>query len=284
MSKKMSFPISPSEYDKFKQKLEQYCGITLGENKEYLITSRLRRLFENEKLASLSELTNAMDSNSKLKGLVVDAMTTNETLWFRDDHPFKIFREKLLPELAKTRRPLRIWSAACSTGQEPYSLSIAIEEFKRANPGALLGDVEIIATDISPTALAIAKEGVYPQLSLKRGLGDVHLRQYFKQQAEDEWKINDEIKRRIDFRSLNLQTNYSLLGKFDIVFCRNVLIYFSADFKMDILKRIHGTLKDDGHLFVGASEAVSNLSNFYKMQQFNPGISYQAKPVAVRSR
>jgi chemotaxis protein methyltransferase CheR len=284
MSKKMSFPISPSEYDKFKQKLEQYCGITLGENKEYLITSRLRRLFENEKLESLSELTNAMDSNSKLKGLVVDAMTTNETLWFRDDHPFKIFREKLLPELVKTRRPLRIWSAACSTGQEPYSLSIAIEEFKRANPGALLGDVEIIATDISPTALAIAKEGVYPQLSLKRGLGDVHLRQYFKQQAEDEWKINDEIKRRIDFRSLNLQTNYSLLGKFDIVFCRNVLIYFSADFKMDILKRIHGTLKDDGHLFVGASEAVSNLSNFYKMQQFNPGISYQAKPVAVRSR
>jgi chemotaxis protein methyltransferase CheR len=284
MSKKMSFPISATEYDQFKQKLEQYCGIMLGENKEYLITSRLRRLLENEKLASLSELTSAMDRNSKLKGLVVDAMTTNETLWFRDDHPFKIFREKLLPELAKTRRPLRIWSAACSTGQEPYSLSIAIEEFKRANPGALLGDVEIIATDISPTALAIAKEGVYPQLSLKRGLGDVHLRQYFKQQAEDEWKINDEIKRRIEFRSLNLQTNYSLLGKFDIVFCRNVLIYFSADFKMDILKRIHGILKDDGHLFVGASEAVSNLSNFYKMQQFNPGISYQAKPIAARSR
>lgn len=280
----MSFSISAPEYDQFKQKLEQYSGITLGDNKEYLITSRLRRLLESENLADFSELIKAMDRNLKLKELVVDAMTTNETLWFRDDHPFKIFREKLLPELAKTRRPLRIWSAACSTGQEPYSLSIAIEEFKRTNPGALVGDVKIIATDISPTALAIAKEGVYPQLALKRGMGDVHLRQYFKQQAEDEWKINDEIKRRIEFRSLNLQSSYSMLGKFDIVFCRNVLIYFSADFKLDILKRIHGTLNADGQLFVGASEAVNNLADYYKMQQFSPGISYQAKPVAAGSR
>jgi chemotaxis protein methyltransferase CheR len=280
----MSFSISATEYVQFKQKLEQYSGIMLGDNKEYLITSRLRRLLESEKLTNLTELVKAMDRNLKLKESVIDAMTTNETLWFRDDHPFKIFREKLLPELAKTRRPLRIWSAACSTGQEPYSLSIAIEEYKRMNPGALVGDVKIIATDISPTALAIAKEGVYPQLALKRGMGDVHLKQYFKQQADDEWKINDEIKRRIEFRSLNLQTSYSLLGKFDIVFCRNVLIYFSADFKLDILKRIHGTLNPDGQLFVGASEAVNNLSDFYKMQQFNPGISYQAKPVAAGKR
>jgi chemotaxis protein methyltransferase CheR len=280
----MSFSISATEYVQFKQKLEQYSGIMLGDNKEYLITSRLRRLLESEKLTNLTELVKAMDRNLKLKESVIDAMTTNETLWFRDDHPFKIFREKLLPELAKTRRPLRIWSAACSTGQEPYSLSIAVEEFKRNNPGALVGDVKIIATDISPTALAIAKEGVYPQLALKRGMGDVHLKQYFNQQADDEWKINDEIKRRIEFRSLNLQASYSLLGKFDIVFCRNVLIYFSADFKLDILKRIHGTLNPDGQLFVGASEAVNNLSDFYKMQQFNPGISYQAKPVAAGKR
>ncbi|MGK0247983.1 MAG: chemotaxis protein methyltransferase CheR [Oleispira sp.] len=279
----MSFSISATEYDQFKQKLEQYCGIMLGDNKEYLITSRLRRLLEKEKLVNLSELIIAMEGNLKLKGMVVDAMTTNETLWFRDDHPFKIFSEKLLPELAKTGRPLRIWSAACSTGQEPYSLSIAIEEFKRINPG-LLGDVNIIATDISPTALAIAKKGIYPQLALKRGMGDVHLKQYFQQQAPDEWKINDEIKRRIEFRPLNLQTNFSLLGKFDIVYCRNVLIYFSADFKIDILKRIHGTLQNDGHLFVGASEGVSNLFDFYKMHQFNPGISYQAKPIAAGSR
>jgi chemotaxis protein methyltransferase CheR len=279
----MSFSIRAAEYNQFRQKLEQYCGIMLGDNKEYLITSRLGRLLENEKLANLSELMSAMDRNLTLKGMVVDAMTTNETLWFRDDHPFKIFSEKLLPELAKVRRPLRIWSAACSTGQEPYSLSIAIEEFKRTNPG-MLGDVKIIATDISPTALAIAKEGIYSQLALRRGMGDVYLKKYFQQQAENKWKINSEIKNRIEFRSLNLQTNFSLLGKFDIVFCRNVLIYFSADFKMDILKRIHGTLQNDGHLFIGASEGVSNLTDFYKMQQFNPGISYQAKPIAAGRR
>jgi chemotaxis protein methyltransferase CheR len=280
----MSFSISATEYDQFKQKLEQYCGIMLGDNKEYLITSRLRRLLESENLSNLTELIKVMDRNLKLKEMVVDAMTTNETLWFRDDHPFRIFREKLLPELAKTRRPLRIWSAACSTGQEPYSLSIAIEEYKRLNPGALVGDVKIIATDISPTALAIAKEGIYPQLALKRGMGDVHLKQYFKQQSDDEWKINDEIKRRIEFRSLNLQASYSMLGKFDLVFCRNVLIYFSPEFKLDILTRIHGTLNPEGHLFVGASEAVNNLSDFYKMQQFSPGISYQVKPVAAGKR
>jgi chemotaxis protein methyltransferase CheR len=279
----MSFSISAIEYGQFKQKLEQYCGIMLGDNKEYLVTSRLRRLLENEKLANLSELMAAMDRNQTLKGMVIDAMTTNETLWFRDDHPFKIFSEKLLPELAKMRRPLRIWSAACSTGQEPYSLSIAIEEFKRINPG-LLGDVKIVATDISPTALATAKEGIYSQLALKRGMGDVHLKQYFKQQDAGDWKINDDIKRRIEFQLLNLQSNFSLLGKFDIVFCRNVLIYFSADFKMDILKRIHGTLRNDGYLFVGASEGVSQLSDFYKMQHFNPGICYQALPIAAGRR
>lgn len=280
----MSFSISPAEYTQFKTKLEQYSGIMLGENKEYLITSRLRRLLEGEKLTTLSELVTAMDRNLKLKESVIDAMTTNETLWFRDDHPFKIFREKLLPELAKTRKPIRIWSAACSTGQEPYSLSIAVEEFKKANPGVLVGDVKIIATDISPSALAIAKEGAYPQLALKRGMGDAHLRQYFTQKGDDEWKINDDIKRRIEFRSLNLQSSYSMLGKFDLVFCRNVLIYFSPEFKLDILKRIHGALNPDGHLFVGASEAVNNLSEYYKMQQFNPGISYQAKPVAAGRR
>ena len=280
----MSLLISPTEYDQFQQKLEQYSGIKLGNNKEYLITSRLRGLFEREGFTTLAELNTAMERNLTLKGLVIDAMTTNETLWFRDDHPFRIFSEKLLPELAKTRRPIRIWSAACSTGQEPYSLSIAVEEFKRKNPRALSGDVKIIATDISPTALDIAKEGIYPQLALKRGMGDVHLKKYFTQQGDDEWKINSEIQRRIEFRSLNLQTSFSALGKFDIVFCRNVLIYFSADSKLDILKRMHTTLNDNGHLFVGASESVNQLSNKYRMQQFNPGISYQALPPEKNSR
>lgn len=276
--------ISTQEYKQFKDKLEQCSGILLGDNKEYLISSRLRRLLESENLASIGDLVGAMDRNHRLKESVVDAMTTNETLWFRDDHPFRIFKEKLLPELAKTRRPLRIWCAACSTGQEPYSLSIAVEEFKKANPGALAGDVKIMATDISPSVIQTAKDGIYPQMALKRGMSDQNLRQYFNQKNDDQWQIKPEIKNRVEFRLLNLQSSFSLLGKFDLVFCRNVLIYFSADFKLDILQRIHGTLNKDGHLFVGASEAVNNLGDYYQMRQFSPGIAYQAKDLAAGKR
>lgn len=280
----MTLSVSGTEYQQFKQKLEEYSGITLGENKEYLITSRLRRLLETEKLTTIAELVSAMDRNLKLKESVVDAMTTNETLWFRDDHPFKIFKEKLLPELAKNRRPIKIWCAACSTGQEPYSLSIAVEEFKKSNPGVLVGDVKITATDISPSVLQIAKEGSYPQMALKRGMSDQNLKQYFVQKGDDQWQIKPEIRQRVDFRSLNLQSSFSMLGKFDLVFCRNVLIYFSAEFKQDILTRIHAQLNSEGHLFVGASEAVNNLGDYYQMRQFSPGIAYQAKTVAANKR
>jgi len=279
-----SLSISSQEYQQFKEKLEQYSGILLGDNKEYLISSRLRRLLETENLASIADLVGAMERNQRLKESVVDAMTTNETLWFRDDHPFRIFKEKLLPELAKTRRPIRIWCAACSTGQEPYSLSIAVEEFKRANPGALATDVKIVATDISPSVIQTAREGVYPQMALKRGMSDQNLKQYFQQKSDDQWQIKPEIKSRVEFRLLNLQSSFSLLGKFDLVFCRNVLIYFSAEFKQDILQRIHGTLNKDGHLFVGASEAVNNLGDYYQMRQFSPGIAYQAKDLAAGKR
>ena len=279
-----SLSISSQEYQQFKEKLEQYSGILLGDNKEYLISSRLRRLLETENLASIADLVGAMERNHRLKESVVDAMTTNETLWFRDDHPFRIFKEKLLPELAKTRRPIRIWCAACSTGQEPYSLSIAVEEFKRANPGALATDVKIVATDISPSVIQTAREGVYPQMALKRGMSDQNLKQYFQQKSDDQWQIKPEIKSRVEFRLLNLQSSFSLLGKFDLVFCRNVLIYFSAEFKQDILQRIHGTLNKDGHLFVGASEAVNNLGDYYQMRQFSPGIAYQAKDLAASKR
>jgi len=279
-----SLSISSQEYQQFKEKLEQYSGILLGDNKEYLISSRLRRLLETENLASIADLVGAMERNQRLKESVVDAMTTNETLWFRDDHPFRIFKEKLLPELAKTRRPIRIWCAACSTGQEPYSLSIAVEEFKRANPGALATDVKIVATDISPSVIQTAREGVYPQMALKRGMSDQNLKQYFQQKSDDQWQIKPEIKSRVEFRLLNLQSSFSLLGKFDLVFCRNVLIYFSSEFKQDILQRIHGTLNKDGHLFVGASEAVNNLGDYYQMRQFSPGIAYQAKDLAAGKR
>ncbi len=265
------------EYNRFRQSLETNSGIMLGEGKEYLVTSRLRRLMERESLMSVTDLLKAMERNRSLLENVVDAMTTNETLWFRDEHPYRIFRERLLPEAAANRRPLKIWSSACSTGQEPYSLSIEIEEYKRRNPGRLMAGERILATDISPSSLAAAREGVYQQLAIRRGMNDQHLKSYFEQADADRWRIRQEIRNRVDFRPQNLKQSFSLLGKFDIIFCRNVLIYFSADLKVDILKRMHASLNPGGYLMLGASEAMNNLGDYYEMVQCHPGIVYRAK-------
>lgn len=273
----MTKEMSVDEYDRFRQLLEKNSGIMLGQGKEYLVVSRLRRLMEKESITSISDLIRAMERSRSLQEAVIDAMTTNETLWFRDEHPYRILREKLLPELAAQRRPIKIWSAACSTGQEPYSMSIEIEEFKRKNPGVMMSGERIVATDISPTALAVAKEGVYPQLAIRRGMNEQHLKNYFDDLPDGTWRIRQNVRSRVEFRSQNLQQSFALLGKFDVIFCRNVLIYFSADLKVDILRRMHASLNPGGYLMLGASEAMNNLSDYYEMVQCHPGIVYRAK-------
>lgn len=269
--------LTADEYLRFRQVLEKNSGIMLGQGKEYLVNSRLRRMMEREDIGSFTELMNGMERQRMLMDKVIDAMTTNETLWFRDDHPYRIFREILLPELAAKRRPLKIWSAACSTGQEPYSLSIEIEEYRKRFPGQLMAGERILATDISPTALDAAKEGVYQQLAIRRGMTDNYLKTYFDEVEEGRWRIRQNVRNRIDFRIHNLQQSFSLLGKFDIIFIRNVLIYFSAEFKVDILKRMHANLNPGGYLMLGASEAMNNLGDYYEMVQCNPGLVYRAK-------
>lgn len=271
--------LTPDEYNRFRQFLERNSGIMLGIGKEYLVNSRLRRMMERESINSFTELLNNMERNRSLQEKVIDAMTTNETLWFRDDHPYRIFRDKLLPELAANRRPLKIWSAACSTGQEPYSLSIEIEEFKKRYPGKLMAGERILATDISATALDAAKEGVYQQLAIRRGMTDGYLKMYFDEAGEGRWRIRQNIRSRVEFRSQNLQQSFTLLGKFDIIYIRNVLIYFSADLKQDILQRMHASLNPGGYLMLGASEAMNNLGDYYEMVQCHPGIVYRAKPL-----
>lgn len=271
--------LTADEYERFRQMLEKSSGIMLGQGKEYLVRSRLRRLQEKESLMSVSELMVAMERNRNLKDQVIDAMTTNETLWFRDDHPYRIFREKLLPEMAALKRPFKIWSAACSTGQEPYSLSMEIEEYKKRYPGQLMAGERILATDISPSSLETAKEGLYQQLAIRRGMNDAHLKSYFDEDELGRWRIKQNIKSRVEFRSQNLQQSFTLLGKFDIIYCRNVLIYFSADLKQDILTRMHASLNPGGYLMLGASEAMNNLGDYYEMVQCRPGIVYRAKPL-----
>ncbi|WP_428242212.1 CheR family methyltransferase [Gynuella sp.] len=267
-------------YAEFARFLETVSGISLGDNKQYLVTSRLRNILKEHHLSSLEELLVQIknDIRGQLRTKVIDAMTTNETLWFRDMHPFDILKRVILPEhFAHVKgRPLRIWSAACSSGQEPYSIAFTLEEWGKLNPGKISASDKIIATDLSSSVLAEAKQAEYPMLSLGRGLDTPKINQYFTKVSEGRWKVKPEYTRKVEFKALNLKDSYAGLGKFDIVFCRNVLIYFTGDLKKDILTRIHGTLRPGGFLVVGASESVGSLQDKYEMVHCRPGIIYRA--------
>ncbi|EDM49303.1 CheR family methyltransferase [Marinobacter algicola] len=275
----MKAEITPQEYEAFKSFLQDACGILLGDNKQYLVKSRLRRIMEENKLSTLGDLLDRVKrtGRSSLKEVVIDAMTTNETLWFRDNHPFRILQEKLLPEFGdrKSTQSLRIWSAACSTGQEPYSVAMILEEFRRQRPGRLR-DVKITATDISKSVLEVARRGEYEMIAIGRGLSPERQKQFFTPAMNGSWQIRPQIKSMVEFRELNLLERY-MLGKFDIVMCRNVLIYFSAELKKDILTRIHATLNPGGYLILGASESLNGLPHLYEMVQCHPGIIYRKK-------
>ena len=251
----------------------------LGDNKEYLVSSRLNSIMQENRFSGLDELVTQMKTTPRLKEQVVDAMTTNETLWFRDIHPYAILRDRLLPEVSAELgpKPVRIWSAACSSGQEPYSMSMVIDELRRLKPGLIKAGEKIVATDISPSMLEHARRGEYDMLAIGRGLQKDHLMRYFSQSTTGSWKINRDIQARVEFKSLNLLGNYSVLGSFDIVFCRNVLIYFSSELKQQILRKIHAQLKPGGYLLLGASESLGPLNDIYEMVHCSPGIIYRAK-------
>jgi len=272
----LSSSISNAEYQSFSLFLEQACGITLGENKQYLIASRLQKLMDSVGIDNLGALVTRLEKgDSALRGKIVDAMTTNETLWFRDSHPYSILENELFPEVAKQRtRPVRIWSAACSSGQEPYSMSIVAQEYGQKNPGALARDVEIVATDISKTILEQARQARYDELSLVRGMSTERRNRYFKQH-DNIWELNNDIKRRVRFTELNLMQSFATLGKFDIIFCRNVLIYFSADLKSDILNRMAKQLQPGGHLVLGSSESITGHTDAFKMVRSGGAVYYQ---------
>ncbi len=266
-------------YEPFRRFLRSSCGIELGDNKQYLVASRLKRLMAENQIADLGALVARVEREprSSLRQQVIDAMTTNETLWFRDTHPFNILRDRLLPELQKDRLgPLRIWSAACSSGQEPYSISMTVEEFRQKNALAMRNPVEIVATDLSKGMLDQCRAGCYDSLAINRGLSPERLRQFFDATAADTWTIKPMVRERVRFQQLNLLESFSLLGKFDIVFCRNVLIYFPAEVKADIIRRIHTVLKPGGYLMLGASEGMGEVGRLFEMVQCSPGIIYRA--------
>lgn len=271
-----------AEFDHFRQFLQDACGIALGDNKQYLVSNRIRRLLEEHKLGSFSELVRALKLNShrKLKDQVIDAMTTNETFWFRDIYPYDYLKNTLFPQLMggnnKMFGAVRIWSAACSTGQEPYSISMIAEEYKRQSMGSLARPVQIVATDLSSTVLEQARRGEYDRLSMLRGLSTERLERYFDQQQDNLWRIKPMVRDRVEFKALNLMDTYASLGKFDIVFCRNVLIYFNADLKRQILQKIHASLKPQGILYLGSSEGLAGAADLFEMVRCEPGILYKA--------
>lgn len=274
--------VEQAEFNQFRIFLEDACGISLGENKQYLVTNRMRRLMDDNKIISFAELVRLLKAgtNRKLKDEVIDAMTTNETFWFRDIYPYEHLKTILFPQLMgaanKSFGPVRIWSAACSSGQEPYSISMIVEEFKQKNMGSLPKQVQVVATDLSSTILDQARKGEYDKLSVMRGMSNERLDRFFDKTADGNWKVKALIKERIEFRPINLMDSYSALGKFDIVFCRNVLIYFNAELKRQILQKIHASLKPQGLLYLGSSEGLAGAADLFEMVRCEPGILYKA--------
>jgi len=274
----MSVSFSPDEYKSFQIFLEKACGIVLGENKQYLVSSRLNRLMKESDVPSLQALVDTLTKtlNSALRTKVIEAMTTNETLWFRDTYPFQVLSQTIFEEYKEQRKStVRIWSAACSSGQEPYSISMIADEFSKKSPGF---KVDVVATDISQAILNEAKQAKYDALALARGLSEERKRQYFSP-VGDQWQVNANIRSRINFREVNLLLSYASLGKFDAIFCRNVLIYFSAESKKDILGRMAASLNPRGFLMRWASESIAQYSDIFEMVRASTGVVYRLKHI-----
>ncbi len=271
--------ISTADYDAFRLFLKEACGIVLGDNKHYLINSRLKNFLEKTGIGSIRNLIEKINSGSgpALKGVIIDAMTTNETYWFRDSQPFEMLKDKIFPELIHERgKPLvRVWSAACSSGQEPYSISIIASEFFSGRLRVPI-NIDITATDISPSILAKAKEGVYDELMLSRGLSPERRERYFIPNGSH-WVVQDKIRNRVKFHEFNLMKEYTLLGKFSIIFCRNVLIYFSPELKKNVLDRLANALEPGGYLLLGGSESMAAYSDRFETVRYNNVLAFRLK-------
>jgi chemotaxis protein methyltransferase CheR len=256
--------VTPLDYEYLRKLLKDHSGLDLSADKQYLIESRLLPLSRKSGLAGIGELVQKMKGGSAtLVAQVVEAMTTNETFFFRDKVPFDHFRDTIMPEVLKARtdrKSVRIWCAAGSTGQEPYSLAMCLKEMS----GALAGwRVEIVATDLSQEVLEKSKAGIYSQFEVQRGLPIQLLVKHFKQNGEL-WQINPEIRAMVAHRQLNLLHDFSQLGAFDVIFCRNVLIYFDQDTKINVFGRLVRSMEADGFLVLGAAETVVGLTDVFK--------------------
>ena len=258
--------MTPLDYDFLRSALKQRSGLVLSADKQYLVESRLLPVARKAGLANLGALVNALrpGGNEILMNAVVEAMATNESFFFRDKIPFEHFRAIVMPALLTARRAsraIRIWCAAASTGQEPYSLAMSLKAMEREIAG---WRIDILATDLSNEVLEKARAGLYSQFEVQRGLPIQLLIKHFVQVGEL-WQIAPEIRAMVKFRQLNLLSNFSSLGTFDLVFCRNVLIYFDQETKVTVLEKLARITACDGYLVLGAAETVVGLTDSFKV-------------------
>ena len=270
--------MTPHDYDFLRKCLKDRSGLVLSADKQYLVESRLLPVARKAGVTTLGELV------SKLRGAhdpalmtgVVEAMTTNETFFFRDKVPFEHFRATIMPALLEARRAartIRIWCAAASTGQEPCSLAMYLKEIERD----ILGwRIEMLATDLSGEVLEKARAGIYSQFEVQRGLPIQLLMKYFTQ-VGDVWQLNADVRAMVQFRQLNLLQDFAHLGTFDVIFCRNVLIYFDQGTKAVIFERMAKGLEADGTLLLGAAESVVGLTDAFRPIAERRGL-YQLNP------
>ncbi len=272
--------MTPPDYEYLRKTLKDHSGLDLSSDKQYLIESRLLPLSRKAGLSGISELVQKMKGGAAgLTTQVVEAMTTNETFFFRDKVPFDHFRNSIMPEILQARsnrKSIRIWCAAGSTGQEPYSLAMCLKEMGAAIAG---WRIEIIATDLSQDVLEKSRSGIYSQFEVQRGLPIQLLVKYFRQTGEL-WQINADIRAMIAHRQLNLLHDFSQLGVFDVIFCRNVLIYFDQDTKINIFNRLAKATEPNGFLVLGAAETVVGLTDTFKPYPERRGLY---RPNSVRA-
>lgn len=283
--------LTPPEFEFLRGVIREECGIAVADDKEYLVRHRLEPIASAHGCRSFQEfcelVSNGRDARlrdeiARLRDEIVDAMTVNETLWFRDDGPWEILQRELLPELAKQlasgeRRRLRIWSAACSTGQEPYSIAMTLldhSELRRvARP--LAGACEIVATDVSKAALAVAEVGSYDQFGAARGLESGATSEYFERDGTA-LQVKPRVRELVAFRQVNLQDSFDGLGVFDVVFCRNVLIYLAPEVCDKVIAKLRSCLKEGGALILGASESLPSGTRGFRIARTGQHFYYRS--------
>ena len=257
--------VTPTDFEYIRKLLRERSAIALESGKEYLVESRLRPVVRDAGFASISELVESL-RNKRMDGLhqrVVEAMTTHETSFFRDIYPFEALKNVVLPDLATKRaqeRSLNIWCAAASSGQEPYTIAMVLREYLLKIPD---WPINIVASDISSQILEKARSGSYCQIEVNRGLPATCLTRYFQRNGLL-WQIRDELRKMCDFRQINLIEPWPPMPKMDIIFMRNVLIYFDTETKKDILRRIRLLIRPDGYLFLGGAETTINLDDEFE--------------------